>query len=137
MPASSRPLVLRSRCMGGTTYWPLAWAWRGVSTGSAGSICSTFLARAAARRAWSRVWATTANTGCPRKRISPSHRMGSSGTAEPQSLTPGMSSPVMTLTTPAIARTASRSMPSRRPAATGDRPSAQCSVPASSGMSSV
>ena len=69
--------------------------------------------------------------------MSPSHRMGSSGTAEPQSLTPGISSAVMTRTTPGMARTASRSIPSRRPAATGEVPSAQCSVPASSGMSSA
>jgi hypothetical protein len=56
---------------------------------------------------------------------------------EPQSLVPGMSSAVSTATTPGIARMASSDSAVTRPLAAGDRPSAQCSVPVSSGMSSM
>ncbi len=84
----------RDRCIGGTTYWPAAWACSGSSTGGSGSATITSFARAAARRAASRVVATTANTGWPSQRsVAPGSpaRMGSSCTKDPQSLTPGMS----------------------------------------------
>jgi hypothetical protein len=48
-----------------------------------------------------------------------------------------MSAALSTATTPGNARSASSRAPFNRPCATGDRPSAQCSVPVTSGMSSV
>jgi hypothetical protein len=56
----------RARCIGGTTYCCAAWASRGVSTGGQRLGLVHLLGRAAARRASSRVVATTANTGWPR-----------------------------------------------------------------------
>jgi hypothetical protein len=56
---------------------------------------------------------------------------------EPQSLTPGISAAVITSTTSGMARTASSASAVERPWATGESPSAQCSVPSSSGRSSI
>ena len=53
------------------------------------------------------------------------------------SFLPGMSAAVSTATTPGAARTASRSTPSSCPAATGAPPTATCSVPSGSRMSSM
>ena len=55
----------------------------------------------------------------------------------PHWFSPGMSAAQITSTTPGRARSLSSAMPFRRPCATGDRPSAACSVPASSGRSSM
>ncbi|MNS73305.1 hypothetical protein D3C72_1067430 [compost metagenome] len=64
-------------------------------------------------------------------------RIGSSWMIGPQSFTPGMSSTVSTATTPGAARTLSSEIDLMRACARVLMPSAACSVPASSGMSSV
>jgi hypothetical protein len=94
-------------------------------------------ARRAARRAWSWVSATTMKIGWPTYITRPSARIGSSWMMGPQSFRPGMSSTVSTATTPALARTAARSSATMLACALDDRPSAACSVPWTSAMSSV
>ncbi len=81
--------------------------------------------------------ATTMNIGWPTNCTTPSASTGSSWTIGPQSLTPGMSAAVNTATTPGVARTASKFIDTIFACGFADRPSAACSVPATSGMSSV
>jgi hypothetical protein len=68
------------------------------------------LASFAALRAAVCELATTAKIGCPTYCTRPSARIGSSAMIGPQSLTPGISSAVMTATTSAADLTASRSI---------------------------
>ena len=77
------------------------------------------------------------NIGCPTYCTTPLASTGSSWMIGPQSLTPGMSSAVKTATTPGVARTASKFIDTIFACAFGLIPSAACSVPATSGMSSV
>jgi hypothetical protein len=91
----------------------------------------------AARRAASRVFATTAKTGWPWNSTSVAANAGSSPLAGEMSLRPGTSAAVSTATTPGKVRTPARSTPVMRPLATGDPPMATCSVPSGSGMSSM
>ena len=77
------------------------------------------------------------NIGWPTNCTMPFASTGSSWMIGPQSLTPGMSSAVNTATTPGVARTASKFIDTIFACGFADRPSAACSVPATTGMSSV
>ena len=103
-----------------------------------GSASTSTSPRRAARRAMSRVVATTAKTGCPWKMISHVRQRGSSLWVGEMSLRPGMSAAVDHCDDPRHRRTASR-VDGRliRPRATAAPPVATCSVPLGSGMSSI
>src|ERR1044072_3033564 len=100
-------------------------------------MAASTLPSRAARRASPRVRATTANTTWPWNSICPDTNTGSSPAIALTSFLPGISAAVSTATTPGAARTASRSTPSNCPLATGAPPTAMCSRPSGSRMSSV
>src|ERR1043166_6618378 len=100
-------------------------------------VATSILASLTARRAASRVVAATANTTWPWNSMRSATNTGSSCSTGPTSFAPGMSAAVSTATTPGAARTAERSTPNSCPAATGAPPTARCSSPSGSRMSSM
>ena len=103
----------------------------------AGRSAYSIRARSAACRADFTLVATTANIGCPAYCTMPSARIGSSCTTGPQSLTPGIPAAVSTAITPGAVRTPSRSSATMRACGLVLRPSAACSVPRGSTISSI
>jgi hypothetical protein len=97
----------------------------------------SILASRAARRAWSRVRATTAKSVCPWNITSWSTNKGSSAKTGATSFLPGISAAVRTTTTPGAPRTASKPKLFNLPEVLVAMPIAICSVPAGSPMSSM
>src|SRR5271166_2493862 len=134
-PSDGGGRVARPKAQSSWTRAPVFSASSIVTEGTPSSM--PIVARRAARRASSRVRATTANNAWPWNRISASANRGSSANEGAMSFLPGMSAALSTATTPAAARTGARSRLFSRPQALSAMPIATCSAPSGSRMSST